>query len=89
MWWRRPRRFGPNKIDRGWCVTRCARWTLGGIPTANTQLKIVLVEADAERAALHAYDGHGFVGQSRVGDAGRLVPDYFANLIMSERAVRG
>ena len=83
-----------TKIDRGWCLIAGARdGRLAEFLAANTQLKIVLVEADAERyAALHARMMATALLGSRVwvmrGGYENL-PDYFANLIMSERAMLG
>ncbi|HIL25123.1 MAG TPA: hypothetical protein EYG19_06945, partial [Verrucomicrobia bacterium] len=82
------------KIDRGWCLIAGARdGSLAEYLAEETELTIVVVERDAQRlkAIRSRLMKTGLIG-SRVFvlDAPYSdLPDYFANLIVSERAMLG
>jgi len=81
-------------VNRGWCLVAGARdGRLAEFLTEHTQLNIVVVEQNAKRlrAIRDRLMKAGLLG-SRVlalGGAYSQLPDYFANLILSERAMLG
>ena len=83
-----------TKINRGWCLVAGARdGSLAEYLAEQTALNIVVVEHDAKRVKVirARLMKAGLIG-SRVivlGGAYSELPDYFANLIVSERAMLG
>jgi outer membrane protein assembly factor BamB len=82
------------KIDRGWCLVAGARdGSLAEYLVEQTQLNIVVVEHDAKRvkAILERLMKAGLHGNRVIvlGGGYSELPDYFANLIVSERAMLG
>jgi outer membrane protein assembly factor BamB len=83
-----------TKINRGWCLVAGARdGSLAEYLAEQTQFNIVVVEDDAKRVkAIRARLMKAGLHGSRVivlGGEYSELPDYFANLIVSERAMFG